>query len=158
MNPLRGPSLRILTFLSLYPLLPSPSYLSQSRAPTLGREAGVPRRHPSLDSGCISSPGVSILGQGWRGQQRENLLGLRESGLNSSSLEKAITLTRLWFLTKVLQSYLSGCVLFPPLLHLKLLLMFGAFFLGMRCCFGVVLLLLLLAATGEFPFLWLMAH
>ena len=108
------------TSLSLYPLLPSPSYipsyLSQSQAATLGTDTGVPRRHPSLSSCCVPSPGMSVLAQGWRGQGEKQLLGLCESSLNPSPLHQrrqllyqglvfnqGFTITSLWI-----------CFFFPP--------------------------------------------
>lgn len=89
--PQRAPSPWLPTFLSLYPLLPLPSYvpshLSQSQAPTQGTDTEVPRCHPSL-SCCVPSPGVSVLGQGWRGQGEEELLGLCKSSWNPSPLHQ----------------------------------------------------------------------
>lgn len=106
----RGLSPQLPTFLSLYLLLPSPSYLPFY----LSQSPECRRWGPSLSSCCIPSPGLGVSGQGWRGQGEEELLGLCESSLSPSPLGKAITLPRLWFLTKVLQSRLSG-FFFPPL-------------------------------------------
>ena len=144
------------------PLLPSPSYKPSDR----------PQSWALCCPGCRSSASLTALllhpharsegsGTGVEGAEGRGAAGAPwvKSKPLSSSPEKAITLPRLWVLTKDLRSHLKGfCLFFFPLLSLQLLLMFGAFFLGMLCCFGVVLLLLLLAATGEFPFFWLMAR